>query len=296
MPDGQRREVWSRDRAWTPGNVSAGTGDAAADAAGVANSGVINGSVTVTTSPRPRTAATVLTIGLAVLGLNAIGAVRWPQSLLAWLTIIVGATAVLFGVPLAWSWSARRGTGWQAETLFAAAMTMSLVGAAFVGGGGIVVARPSGTVTQPEGVRPGDPTGEPAVSAGEPPIKEPPVRRKGTVTLKAGSQIDLDSTDPAWGVVVGEDSADARPESDLTVQLGSIHAVNKAQLARSESVAYAACRGATNFGGGIPSDEEGTAMACLRTGRNRVAAIQVLTVSRSDIGFFEEVTLAVTVW
>lgn len=148
MPDGERREVPATHRAGTPGNVSDGTGDAAADGAAVANSGVINGSVTVTTAPRPRVSVTVLTVGLVVvLGLSVI--------------------------------------------------TISLLGTAFVGGGGIVVTRSPSTADQSGGVHPPG-----ASSNSEPPTTEPSAgRREGPITLNAGAQADPDSTDPARGIV-----------------------------------------------------------------------------------------------
>lgn len=304
MPDGERWEEPAESRPGTTGNAADGTGDAAARAGGVANSGVINGTVTVNLWAQSRRSAVVLTVGLLILGLNAAGAVRWPQASLAWLTIIVGTAAVLLGVPLAWIWSARRGTGWPAEVLFAAAMAMSLLGSAFLGSGGVSVIRDHGPVSPsnsalPENTPPGGGVNGSGArtSTSEPPVEEPPVRRRGTLKLTAGHQVDLDSTDPAWGVVESEDMGDNHVESDLAVELGSISAVHEGKFARTTPVSYATCRAATNYEGSIQADEEaaGTATACLRTGQNRVAALQVMKVTR-QYGFFYEVQLSVTVW
>lgn len=304
MPDGEHWGGPAASRARMTENAADGTGDAAAHVGGVANSGVINGPVTVNLWTQSRRSAAVLIAGLLILGLNAAGAVRWPQTSLAWLTIIVGAAAVLLGVPLTWIWSARRGTGWPAEVLFAAAMAMSLLGAAFIGSGGVSVMRDHNLTngsdsTRPEDAQPGggvDGSGVPMPTS-EPPVEEPPVRRSGTITLRAGYQVDLDSTDPAWGVVKSEYMGDGHVESDLAVALGRIFAIHEAQFSRTTSPSYATCRAATSFEGSIQADEEAaeTATACLRTGQHRIAALQVMKVTRSD-GFFDEVQLSVTVW
>lgn len=299
------------------------TGDATAHAEGAASSSALNEPVIVNPETRSRQSMAVLTVSLLILGFVVAGAMRWSQASLVWLTIIVATAVVLINVPLAWVWSPRRDTGRPAEVLLAAAMVMSLIGAAFIGGGVSAMrdhdsAMPNIDSAMPiiewmvsdhvraywTDITPSDGSAQragvllgSARSGVGTPTSVPPVRRRGTFTLGSGYQVDLDSTAPTWGIVVSEDTWDGNYESDLAVRRGQILAVHGAWFARTTSIRYDTCRAATNFGGSIRADEvaAGKTMACLRTGRNRVAALQVMNVTRRN-GFLDEVQLSVTVW
>jgi hypothetical protein len=257
---------------------------------------------TASTTPRPRLTPHVPEAALATASLTLaaliVCAVRWPTTLLTWPAAVAGLAATLLSVPLLWVRSPRGHSGWRAEALFAAALTASLLGAAFVGCGSAGALRDSGSgawsgSSPPASGRGGGSDGSPK---DEPPTR--PAPRHGKIPLKVGYQIDLDSTAPDWGVVKTGDYSDGHIESDLAVGLGSIAATHKAQLARSTSTTYDACRSATAFDHRIESDDEAAlnATACLRTGQGRVAAVQVTKVTRDSIGFFDEVELTVTVW
>lgn len=238
---------------------------------------------TTSTTPWVRLAPHLPEVALAVASLTVavliVGSGRWPTTILAWPAIVAGLVTLFFSVPLLWIRGLRRCTGWRAEGLFAAALTTSLLGAAFVGRG-------SAGVLHPTYVPPG----------GKLTTRDAP--RHAKIPLKAGYQIDLDSTAPDWDVVKTEAYPDGHIESDLAVGLDSITATHKAQSAKSTSPTYDACRRATAYDYSIEADDEdaSTANACFRTGRGRVAAVQVTKVIRGSLGYFDEVELAVTVW
>ena len=190
-------------------------------------------------------ASITIAFGTITLIYDAVGIAQWPQTSTAWLTIVAGGVAMLFGIPAIWRVRRRGEAGWRTEAFFAAAVMLSVLGAAFVGGGLVAL----GTGTAPDasaagGGRSGGPhgnAGAPSTAGGTAsdrgPSVQPPMRHQGPVTLTVGYQIDLDSTDPGWGVV-RPSASDEHPETDVSLALGSFSEVHKGQLASSDAVSY----------------------------------------------------------
>ena len=236
-------------------------------------------------SSRYPLSAAVVALGAISLVSDIIGIAQWPQTPMVWIMIVTGGVALLFGLPAVWICHIRAPRTLRTDALLVSAVILSLVGACFVTGGVVALGHgPLGRIAAKS-----DSGGVVHFGSGT-------VRREGTVSLLAQHQIDLDSTDPAWGVIEKNGLVNT---SDLLVDDDSVTAINGAQIAVSDDISYKGCRGATGYGDKVTYANNGISAEkfCVKTNANHYAAVRVTGVTTPDFDpFSNKIEFSVTVW